>query len=97
MKAKVHVTLKSGVLDPQGKAIEQALHGLGFDDVGDVRQGKFIEVDLPGATDAATAPVSTTTLTQPLADTDGEGNNPTDQVGGNIFRRRAKAFGGAFR
>jgi phosphoribosylformylglycinamidine synthase len=46
MKAKVHVTLKAGVLDPQGKAIGHALESLGFDGVGDVRQGKFIELDL---------------------------------------------------
>jgi len=46
MKAKVFVTLKTGVLDPQGKAIEHALTGLGFDDVNDVRQGKLIELDL---------------------------------------------------
>ena len=46
MKAKVHITLKNGVLDPQGRAIANALHSLGFDKVGDVRQGKFIEIDL---------------------------------------------------
>ena len=46
MKAKVHVTLKAGVLDPQGKAIGNALHGLGFAAVKDVRQGKYIELDL---------------------------------------------------
>ena len=46
MKARVHVTLKSGVLDPQGKAIAQALGRLGFDGVADVRQGKFIEIKL---------------------------------------------------
>lgn len=46
MKAKVHVTLKNGVLDPQGKAIQHALGGLGFAGVGDVRQGKFIELDM---------------------------------------------------
>ncbi len=46
MKAKVHVTLKAGVLDPQGKAIGHALESLGFEGVGDVRQGKFIELDL---------------------------------------------------
>lgn len=49
MKAKVHVTLKTGVLDPQGKAIGHALESLGFDGVGDVRQGKFIELDLDEA------------------------------------------------
>jgi phosphoribosylformylglycinamidine synthase len=46
MKARVHVTLKQGVLDPQGKAIAHALHALGFASVGDVRQGKFIEIEL---------------------------------------------------
>ncbi len=46
MKARVHITLKSGVLDPQGKAIAQALGNLGFGDVNGVRQGKFIELDL---------------------------------------------------
>lgn len=46
MKAKVHVTLKAGVLDPQGKAIGNALHGLGFNAVKDVRQGKYIELEL---------------------------------------------------
>ncbi|MGJ3259753.1 MAG: phosphoribosylformylglycinamidine synthase subunit PurS [Rhodospirillales bacterium] len=46
MKAKVHVTLKNGVLDPQGKAVQHALAGLGFSGVEDVRQGKFIELEL---------------------------------------------------
>ena len=46
MKAKVHVTLKQGVLDPQGKAVQHALEQLGFDGVNDVRQGKFIELEL---------------------------------------------------
>ena len=46
MKAKVHVTLKQGVLDPQGKAVQHALSALGFDGVNDVRQGKFIELEL---------------------------------------------------
>jgi phosphoribosylformylglycinamidine synthase len=46
MKAVVTVMLKSGVLDPQGKAIGQALHGLGFSGVGDVRAGKIIELEL---------------------------------------------------
>jgi len=55
LKAKVHITLKNGVLDPQGKAVEHALLGLGFGDVGGVRQGKYIEVDLPKASDKAKA------------------------------------------
>ncbi len=46
MKARVHITLKNGVLDPQGKAVEHALQGLGFGNVAGVRQGKFIEIDL---------------------------------------------------
>ena len=46
MKAKVHVTLKAGVLDPQGKAIGHALESLGFEGIGEVRQGKVIELDL---------------------------------------------------
>jgi phosphoribosylformylglycinamidine synthase PurS subunit len=46
LKAKVHITLKSGVLDPQGKAVEHALGGLGFKDIIDVRQGKYIELTL---------------------------------------------------
>lgn len=46
MKAKVHITLKPGVLDPQGKAIGHALAALGFAGVNDVRQGKYIELDL---------------------------------------------------
>jgi phosphoribosylformylglycinamidine synthase subunit PurS len=46
MKARITVTLKQGVLDPQGKAIEGALHALGFDSVGNVRQGKYIEVEV---------------------------------------------------
>ncbi len=54
MKAKVHVTLKRGVLDPQGKAIEHALHTLGFEGVDNVRAGKVIELEL-SETDPAAA------------------------------------------
>ena len=46
MKIRVYITLKNGVLDPQGKAIHHALEGLGFAGVNDVRQGKLIELDL---------------------------------------------------
>ncbi|MEO5758896.1 MAG: phosphoribosylformylglycinamidine synthase subunit PurS [Mesorhizobium sp.] len=46
IKARITVTLKNGVLDPQGKAIEHALSGLGFDGVGLVRQGKVFDVEL---------------------------------------------------
>jgi phosphoribosylformylglycinamidine synthase PurS subunit len=46
MKARVHVSLKTGVLDPQGKAIGNALASLGFTGIGEVRQGKLIEIEL---------------------------------------------------
>jgi phosphoribosylformylglycinamidine synthase len=46
MKTRIYVTLKNGVLDPQGKAIHHALEGLGFSGVRDVRAGKLIELDL---------------------------------------------------
>lgn len=45
-RARIHIRLKPGVLDPQGTAIARALTGLGFDGVGDVRQGKLIEITL---------------------------------------------------
>ena len=54
MKAEVTIMLKAGVLDPQGKAIGQALHGLGFAGVGEVRQGKIIQLEL-AETDPAKA------------------------------------------
>ena len=53
MKARVFVTLKPGVLDPQGKAIQHALDGLGFAGVNDVRAGKLIELDLADGTSEA--------------------------------------------
>ena len=46
MKIKVIVTLKNGVLDPQGKAIQQTLNGMNFNNVDDVRQGKFFEINV---------------------------------------------------
>ena len=46
MKVKVIVTLKNGVLDPQGKAIQQTLNGMGFTNVEDVRQGKFFDINI---------------------------------------------------
>jgi phosphoribosylformylglycinamidine synthase PurS subunit len=57
VKAKVHITLKNGVLDPQGKAVQHALGSLGFAGVGDVRIGKYIELDL-AETDKAKAKAS---------------------------------------
>jgi len=48
MKARVTVTLKSGVLDPQGKAIEGALRSLGIDGVASVRQGKVFDIEIEG-------------------------------------------------
>jgi len=54
VKAKVHVTLKQGILDPQGKAIEHALQSLGFQSASNVRVGKYMELDL-NETDRAKA------------------------------------------
>lgn len=53
MKARITVTLKAGVLDPQGKAIEGALTSLGISGVASVRQGKIFDVEFDGATEAA--------------------------------------------
>ncbi len=52
MKARIKITLKNGVLDPQGKAIQGALGALGFAGVNDVRQGKYIEVDIAEQSEA---------------------------------------------
>lgn len=46
IKARIHVTLKSGILDPQGRTIRQSLETLGFSNVADVRVGKFLEIEL---------------------------------------------------
>ncbi len=55
MKARVTVTLKTGVLDPQGKAIEGALRSLGIDGVASVRQGKVFDIEIEGVADRAKA------------------------------------------
>ena len=55
MKAKVYVTLKPGVLDPQGKAIHHSVELLGFGGVRDVRQGKYFEIALDGSLDESRA------------------------------------------
>lgn len=65
MKIRVHITLKNGVLDPQGKAISNALGALGFDGISDVRQGKFIELDI-AETDEARARVTVESMCRKL-------------------------------
>ena len=65
MKIRVHITLKNGVLDPQGKAISNALGSLGFDGINDVRQGKFIELDI-AETDEARARESVDSMCKKL-------------------------------
>ena len=55
MKAKVYVTLKPGVLDPQGKAIQHSVELLGYRGIADVRQGKYFEIALDGSADEARA------------------------------------------
>jgi phosphoribosylformylglycinamidine synthase len=70
MKARVFVTLKPSVFDPQGRTIAEALHSLGYGDVGDVRQGKYFELDLnvPSAAAAETlaAEVADKVLANPV-------------------------------
>ena len=65
MKARVHVMLKTGVLDPQGEAVRHALGTLGFDGVSGVRQGKVIELDLT-ETDPAKAEAQVTAMCEKL-------------------------------
>ena len=65
MKARVFVTLKNGVLDPQGKAIGHALNNLGFGAVGDVRQGKVIDLEL-NETDAGKAKAAVKAMCEKL-------------------------------
>ncbi len=55
MRAKVYVTLKPGVLDPQGKAIHHAVESLGFNEIEDIRQGKFFEIELGSSVDEQSA------------------------------------------
>ncbi len=62
MKAKVFVTLKPSVFDPQGRTIAEALHSMGYDGVGDVRQGKYFELEL-----AATSADQARTLASEVA------------------------------
>jgi phosphoribosylformylglycinamidine synthase PurS subunit len=63
MRARVFVTLKPSVFDPQGRTIAEALHSLGYDRVEDVRQGKYFELDL-----ATTEPAAARTLAAEVAD-----------------------------
>ncbi len=62
MKAKVYVTLKPGILDPQGKAIQHSVNLLGFEGVADLRQGKYFEISLEQGIDEETALVNATRM-----------------------------------
>jgi len=62
MKAKVYVTLKPGILDPQGKAIQHSVELLGFDRIADIRQGKYFEIALDSSLAAAEALESATRM-----------------------------------
>ena len=62
MKAKVYVTLKQGVLDPQGKAIQHSVELLGYGGIADVRQGKYFEIALDSSLDEAGARATATAL-----------------------------------
>ena len=70
MRARVYVTLKPSVFDPQGRVPPEALHSLGYGDVRDVRQGKFFEVELDGddraAAEARVAEMASTLLANPV-------------------------------
>ena len=70
MRARVYVTLKPSVFDPQGRVVAEALHSLGYGDVRDVRQGKFFEVELEGddraAAEARVAEMAATLLANPV-------------------------------
>lgn len=70
MKARVYVTLKPSVFDPQGRVVAEALHTLGYGDVRDVRQGKFFEVELdgddPAAAQSRVAEMAATLLANPV-------------------------------
>lgn len=65
MKAKIHVTLKQGILDPQGKAIEHALDSLGFTNAANVRVGKYMELDV-NETDKAKAEAQVRSMCEKL-------------------------------
>jgi len=65
MQARIHVTLKNGVLDPQAEAIRHALGAMGFEGIEGIRQGKLIEIDLAG-TDAETAKARVTEMCEKL-------------------------------
>jgi len=65
VKAKIHVTLKPGILDPQGKAIEHALDSLGFKNAANVRVGKYMELDLQ-ETDKAKAEIEVKQMCEKL-------------------------------
>lgn len=69
MKARVFITLKSGVLDPQGEAVRHALGALGFEGVNGVRQGKMIELDLDASDVASARTQAETMCTKLLANT----------------------------
>ena len=70
MRARVYVTLKPSVFDPQGRVVADALHSLGYGDVRDVRQGKFFEVELDGddraAAETRVAEMAATLLANPV-------------------------------
>jgi phosphoribosylformylglycinamidine synthase len=70
MRARVFVTLKPSVFDPQGRTIAEALHSLGYSNVGDVRQGKYFELDLatdePGAARQLASEVADKVLANPV-------------------------------
>ena len=80
MKVRVTITLKAGVLDPQGKAIEGALRGLGFSGIDGARQGKIIDLNL-AETDAAKAKAAVADMCEKLLANTVIENNDIDVLG----------------
>jgi phosphoribosylformylglycinamidine synthase len=99
MKARVFVTLKPSVFDPQGRTIVEALHSLGYDAVGDVRQGKYFELDLSvptrGEAEALAAEVADRVLSNPVIESFRLEIEAPDGVGRMSSSERAQRIGGA--
>jgi len=80
MKAKVFVSLKSGVLDPQGKAIQHSVELLGYSGISDVRQGKYFEITLDGTVDNTVARSSVEKIALMTCITEHDGSSPAPRL-----------------
>ena len=89
MKVRIHISLKNGVLDQQGKAIENSLTNLGFDKVKNVRQGKFIELDI---NEDARLQARKQATTQPINHMHQKVSNPTSQLAMHHTNNQSSTF-----